>query len=443
MLHKRSIKEKLFKGSAWAFSGKIVTVISALLVNGFLARLLTPEEMGAYFLTFSVVSVAAIFAQIGLNQTIVKFVAESIAVGDKGRAKNSIYRIFLLGLIGVLLTASILFFFGSWLSIELFNSLLMSSVMGLAAIWLIILSFQSLLAETFRGFHDIRLATIFGGLLTSVGSVLLFATLWFMQGYSELYKIILLSLVAGGSSTLIAVIILQRKITALKENSNEPKIKDIWIVAWPLWVTNLSLVMLTQLDLWILAIFRTGGEVAIYGASSQMMKLVVVPLMIVNAVVPPLIAEMHKDGNKERLERVLRTTATLAGIPAFLVLICFMLFGDLLLGIVFSDFYKEGAIVLMFLSVGQLVNVWAGSCGLCLMLTGHQITMMIITVASSFIALVAMFLLVDDFGAAGIAFAAAFSMIVQNILMLISTKIKIGIWTHVNLLSLLRVKFTQ
>ena len=45
--------------------------------------------------------------------------------------------------------------------------------MGFIAAWAALQSFQILTSETFRGFHDIRLASIFGGVITGSLSVLL------------------------------------------------------------------------------------------------------------------------------------------------------------------------------------------------------------------------------------------------------------------------------
>ncbi|MEA1866831.1 MAG: oligosaccharide flippase family protein [Thermodesulfobacteriota bacterium] len=96
------LNRRLLYGGAWAFAGKIITVISSLAVNFLLARLLTPEEMGAYFLTFSLVSVAAMIAQLGLSQTVVRLVAESIGTGQPGRAAADIRIVFRFGAIGSL-----------------------------------------------------------------------------------------------------------------------------------------------------------------------------------------------------------------------------------------------------------------------------------------------------------------------------------------------------
>jgi len=51
-------------GSVWAFSVRIFASLSGFVVNALLARLLTPDELGAYFLTFSIVMFAALVAQL-------------------------------------------------------------------------------------------------------------------------------------------------------------------------------------------------------------------------------------------------------------------------------------------------------------------------------------------------------------------------------------------
>jgi O-antigen/teichoic acid export membrane protein len=104
--------------------------------------------------------------------------------------------------------------------------------------------------------------------------------------------------------------------------------------------------------------------------------------------------------------------------------------GKPLLGIIYGDFYREGAIVLALLSLGQIVNVWAGSCGLTLMMTGHQRTMMGITVACGFFVVAGAIWLVEGYGAAGVAAAAALAMILQNITMVLFAKQNTVVWTY-------------
>jgi len=435
MFHKRSIKEKLLKGSAWAFAGKLVSVLTALGVNALLARLLTPNEMGAYFLTLSLVSVAAVVAQLGLTQTLIKLVSESMAVEKLSRVRRSIVLALRMAAVSSLVVA-VFFIFGggAWIAENLFNLDVMLGVMGLISMWMAVLVYQGLISEVFRGFHDIRLATIFGGLVTSIISMVLFSSLWWLQGSSDYQQIVFLTLVAGGTSTAISSFILLDKLKKLPLLSfEEINTQKIISISWPLWVTSLTLIVLLQADLWILGMFSTKDEVAIYGAVARLVVLITMPLLIINAVVPPLIAEMSALGKIKELERLLRSIATWASFPAIFVVCIFAFYGDDVLSILYGEFYQSGGVVLMILGGGQLINVWAGSCGQVLMLTGHQSSMMKITIASGFLTVTLAYFLVAKFGAVGVACSAAAGMVVQNIIMLIIVKKKIGLWTHVNL----------
>ena len=430
-----SLNRRLFSGGAWAFAGKIITVISSLAVNFLLARLLTPEEMGAYFLTFSLVSVAAMIAQLGLSQTVVRLVAESVSTGQPRRAAAAIRIVFRFGAIGSLLIAGFLALgIGAWIARVVFDSVIMAGVILFASLWVVVMTCQNLLAESFRGFHDIRLATIFGGLVTSVLSTLLFGVLWAWQGRGSLSQVIVLSLVAGSTSALVAGVLLHRRIKPLQgQDSSTLYGRDVLRIAWPLLVTNFLVFALTESDLWILGVFRSQEEVAIYGAARRLVLLVTVSLFIVNAVVPPLIAEMYAHGKKRELEQILRITATIAGIPAFGIVLVFILFSGPILGLVYGEFYRAGSSVLMLLSLGQLINVWAGSCGLTLIMTGHQATLMWVTALCGLVAVCGSLLLVQRYGPVGVAGAAAFAMALQNVLMLLAAKKKTGIWTHVKI----------
>jgi O-antigen/teichoic acid export membrane protein len=425
-----SLKKRLLSGGAWAFGGKVVTAITVAAVNALLTRLLAPEEMGAYFLTFSLVSVAAILGQIGMDQTVVRLVAESLGTDKPRRARAAVRTVFLYGGLGTLVVAGILALgTGQWLARQAFDSPLLEGVIGLAVAWVVVIACQSLLAETFRGFHDIRLATLFGGLVKGVLSVILFAFLWRLQGHADLGQVLSLSIVAGGTSALIAGLLLRRKVSSL-EGGGQIQDREVLAIAWPLLTTNLVLLAFAQTDVWILSAFHPLDEVAIYGAAAHLVVLVSMSLSIVNAVMPPSIAEMYAQGKKRELEHVLRTVATLSGIPAFVGSVGFILLGAPILGLVFGDYYRQGAMVLALLSVGNLVNVWTGSCGLSLRMTGHQVTMMKIAICRGFFTAAGALWLVRDYGAVGVASTTALSSILLNILTLFLVRKKIGIWTH-------------
>ena len=138
-----------------------------IVTTGLLARMLSEQELGAYFLALSIVSLGAVVGSLGLPKTVVGLVAESMGVGRSGRARRVIRTVLGLGVFGALGIGLAYLLVGDLVSEHLFHSSLLVGVTGLLAGWIAIAVVQEITAEAFRGFHDIRLATLLGGLATA------------------------------------------------------------------------------------------------------------------------------------------------------------------------------------------------------------------------------------------------------------------------------------
>ncbi|MDZ7753982.1 MAG: oligosaccharide flippase family protein [Gammaproteobacteria bacterium] len=148
---RRNLAQRLLSGAAWVFAAKIIGVTSGLAINAFLARMLPPEEMGAYFLITSVVMFAAIVARFGLKQTVVRLVAESMATGQPGRARATLRIVYVIVTLGALIVGGGYYLgFGTWLAEDVFSIPVLASVTGLTALWIAVLAFQTPVAETPR-----------------------------------------------------------------------------------------------------------------------------------------------------------------------------------------------------------------------------------------------------------------------------------------------------
>jgi O-antigen/teichoic acid export membrane protein len=446
------LRRRLLSGSAWAVGGKVCAVGVGLVSNALLARLLSPQEFGTYLLVLSVASLGALVGCLGLNKTAVRFVAESMGLGQQEKTRQTIRLVVGLGLLGSLAASSVYLLIGGYIGRTVFDAPALATVVGLTAGYIAVSTIQELFAETFRGFHDIKLATLFGGLTigNSAGLVmrlLLLAcliALWFAGGETDLSTVMLIVVGSGSVSALISAWFLYRRTTSLagpraEEEGSGIGLKEVLGVSTPMLVNALTVFVLIQADLWIVAAFCSQEQVAIYGAASRFVVLVTMPLMVVNSVLPPVIAEMYARGEKRRLEGTVRPVATLTGAPSLLMLALFALAGGSILGIVYGDFYQSGATVLALLSLGKLAMVWSGSCGLTLQMTGHQSLLMWISIASGVLFVAGALWAVRDFGPVGVAGVAAASMALQNLLTVLAAKWKTGIWTHASF-SLVTIK---
>ena len=415
-----------------------MAALLALTANALLARLLSPGELGAYFLAYSLVTVGALLGTLGLDLSVLRFVAESLALEHYDRTRRVLRIVFGLGVLGALGAGIAYLLLGHLVGDGLFHSAALVMVTGPVAAWIAIMTLQTLFAASFRGFSNLFLATVFSGLglITSAILVLCLGLMWSLKDHTSLGTVVGLAIVSSFASVLLGGWLLRTKVRTLPAGKGAESgmgLRKILSVSWPMWVTNMTLFVGLQTDFWIVGAFRPQEEVAIYGAAVKLVLMVALPLQIVSAVVPPLITELYVQGRRRELERALRATATLAGIPACLVLAVFMTLGGPILGTVYGGYYREGWLVLAVLSAGQLVNVGLGSGGFVLTMTGRHMLMMYISVVSGFFTVVVGLAVVGPYGLTGVAAVAAASVVLQQLLVWLATKSTIGIWTHAGL----------
>lgn len=430
----QGVKEYLLRGSKWALLGKFTTVFLNLVLMSVLTRLLPPAEMGFYFLAFNLATFFSILGRGGLENTLLRFVAQANEPGQSARLVSILKKGGVLVTTIILLTASIATLLIPWLSTNLFHTDQLASNSYLIAAWSGLLAIQFVTAETFRGFQEIKWAIWFGGLLAVLISVVIFSLSYLFDMTLSLPSAIVILIIAILISNSLAVFALYQKIHSLEQkDTNSVSYKELLDHSWPLLINALTLFLLSQSDLWLLGAFASEKEVAVYGAASRLVLLTAMSLAIVNAVVPPLIARMHIQNDMARLENLLRTVASLAAIPALLVLLIFILFSETIMGLVYGEYYQAGSLVLVILCIGQVVNVLVGSCGYTLIMTGNRNITMSISIICTFMAIGLGVILVDKYGAVGLASAYSLAIGSQQILMWLFARLRCGIWTHIGI----------
>lgn len=430
---KLSDTRRLLSAGAWAFGVKFIGLFGGMLVNVLLARLLSTDAMGTYFLVITVAGLGALLVKLGMQQTLVRFVAESVAVGAGGRARQTVVKVAGLMLVSSILACLALYSgVGNWLAYELFDAPPMANVLGVLAALVVMLAFQTVVSESFRGLHQILQASLFDTVLSTLIFALILVVLWFDAGQLYLSDALLMFTYANFLSILLGSALLYGEFKALPRGGNA-KTFEILQSSGPILVTNLSFYFISNAGLWIVGTYEPVSEVALYGAVVRLVTLISIPLSIVNMVMQPFIAEQNTLNRRGDLERVLQAAASMAGLPGTMLLFVFAFEGDYIMGMIFGEPYKVGGTLLAIFSLGHIVNVWTGSCGNVLIFTGYQKTLMGITLASSSISFLVALLLVQSRGAVGVALAMSGGLALQNLASWWFVHRRVGIWTHVSL----------
>ncbi|MGF6694978.1 O-antigen/teichoic acid export membrane protein [Metapseudomonas resinovorans] len=425
-----SLVVKLLKGGMWAFAFRLLASLSGFITSVLLTRILDPAEVGAYFLILSAVSVASALSLFGLNFSLVRLISEFLGRGEQDQAKRVIGEGLCISLLCSFFVAVLAFFIyreGFW---GVGGAASSSGYLPvLVGGWIFSAAILMVLSEIFRGLQDLFKASVFSGFLASFLSVTGLAAYLVCigrGGLSEVVGVVVLSTVVSCSVAFLGV----------ARNFRGGWItvgygwKKLLFISAPLWVTNLMLIVLMQVDVWILVYKTDSATVGLYGAASRMIQFLTFPMLVINSALMPVISELFAKGEHARLEKILRGAAMLGFVPAVLVFMCFLFFGEVLLGYIYGEEYSRAHVVLVFLAAGQLVSMACGAAGYTLMMTGRQKAMMWITVSAGLVSVILSLALVSRYGALGVAAATSAGLSLQCIVMWSWVYRANGIWTH-------------
>ncbi|MBU2677841.1 MAG: oligosaccharide flippase family protein [Gammaproteobacteria bacterium] len=426
-----SRRQGIIRGGAWSLAAKSITAICAIVANAIIARLLSAEVFGTYVIVASLTLVGSTVGCLGMNNGLIRLVSMNILQDRANRVRWLVRTVLLTCCVTSLVLGITGFgFFGSLLSYRVFNSPLLVTVSVPAIIWLFLRTVQQIVASSFRGLQDLRSASIFEGSLTAVLSVIGLIACQVYVDTPTIYHVIVVVVLATAISTLTGVTSL---FTHLPEGKERSELSGIVKLGLPLLITSTALFSVAEFHVWLLSALRPEQDVALYGAAQRLVKLVAFPLVVVNSVIPPFIAKLYARNEKEQLETLLRSAATICALPSLTIVAILATLAPDVMNFVFGPFYAAGGTTLAVLVIGHGVNVMAGSPGVLLLMTGHQKFLMTSAVCSGLFGILVTYILAPQWGAAGAATGTATTLIAQNLAILIFARYKIHIRTEMSL----------
>lgn len=424
----RSIRERVLSGLGWSTAGRVAALLGSVATNALLARILVPRDVGAYYLIVALTSVLALISLLGLNQAVVRLVPEALTLRRPAEARRAVWLTVTVGAASSCAFGLVLLASGHWLALHVFSSPPMAGATLLVALLVPLTALRLLIPEVFRGLHDLRKASIFGDGATNLALAAALGAIFVVSTHARL-SVVLTAFVV--TATVLAIWSLSRLAAAagrLPAGGEQP-LRPVLRLSLPMLAANLSWIILAQIDMLILGAFRPNADVAYYGAADRIANVLFFPLLITNAVVAPLIAELWFGNRRRELDRLLRGAATASGVLCGLGLVVVAVAGRPILGLLFGDFYRRGAAVLIALAIGAFLNSATGAAALALLMTGHQVPLMVLTTSITVVTTLAVVWAASAHGALGVAIVMTLGVGVQNVGMLLLAKRRLNIWT--------------
>jgi len=415
---------EVLRGAALAFVLRAFGAGLAFLLNVMIGRLLGASGAGLYFLALSMVSIGAVITKLGLDNTLLRFVASGASRGDW----NGVLGVVRLGLRlagGASLAAVILVFaFAPWIADQIFGEPVLAPTLRVMSFGIFTFAAMTLLAECLKGLKRIRNSMLVSGVLYPTIALVLIWPLASRFGATG----VAMAYVAGtGGAAVIGWMMWRANTRAWLAPAPAFSRVALWKSSRPLWVMAvINRGILPWAPLFLLGIWGTSEDAGIYGAATRVAMLVTFFLTAMNTVIAPKFAELYTKGEIQTLGRLARRFAlliTLAASPLFLVLI---FAGDWVMGLFGPDFVRGGT-ALAILAVGQAVSTMTGSVGFLLMMTGHERDSRNASILSLLLMTGCAVVLIPAYGLIGAAISSAAALMTMNIYSVIVIRKRIGI----------------
>jgi O-antigen/teichoic acid export membrane protein len=421
---------QLGRGFAWATGARLGAYAAALLSGPLLARMLTPDALGEYFLATTVATVGSMLALMGLSGVALREVSAALGTGRRDRARSTIVATVLLACLGGAATAGLLVSpAGRLLAEDVLHSPRLKELMPLVAAWTVLLMAGLLATNIWRGLGNVRLAVVLGDFAPKAAFAAGVATLWLVARDADVEEVLWLWIGVLAALLGLWTIVLTRRVSSFPSGPRMPH-RALASAGIAILVTGIMWQAIDQIDLVILANAAPRHDVALYGAAGRISLLLAVPLLMAEFVVAPLVGALNARGETAALEVVLRRSATIALVPTLAGAIAVVAGGRWILAGLYGSYYEQAWPVLAVLAVGDLAFVVTGSCGLALWMTGHQ--RLTATVATLFAVstLGAAVAAAHAHGMLGLAVTMTVGITCQNVALLVLARRRLGVWTH-------------
>jgi O-antigen/teichoic acid export membrane protein len=399
------------------------------LINGILlGRLLGPAELGVYSIALSIVNFLATVAVLGLPTLATREVASSVEHARWNHLRTlvrSVHRWTVLAALSVLGMSAIV------LGAGIFEPPVSWGVVLIVMVLVPAVALNLLRAGILRGLHRVLLADIPELVLRPGAMLLMLGGAYVTVVHAGAFHALAMQLVAVGAALAVGTwwLVIRRPAelkAAVLEVPQRAWLRD----ALPFLAITMINALAGQVSLYLLGYLGGAGHAGLYHAANQLVGVITIGLVAVNMPLQPKLAAAWARGSKTEAQRLVAETARIGTAVAFAGMLVLLLFAESLLGL-YGAQYVEAGDALRVLAAGQLINAAAGSCGILLMMTGHQKAVMHGMALALVVNALTAYLAVPTLGVVGGALAAVLGIACWNVYLVVYAARKLGVDTTV------------
>tara|TARA_R110002051_G_scaffold21737_1_gene57217 strand:+ start:99 stop:1397 length:1299 start_codon:yes stop_codon:yes gene_type:complete len=361
--------KNLLKKSIAVIGIKSLAAITSFLFVVAITRLLGAAESGVYFTIFSIVTITALAARSGLDQTILKLIPRSKE--DKGllykQKKYFTTRTLLIGfgLAGALALLS----YSSELNIlALFN--LNNNQLAFYAMLpaVIFLSSAMISANILKASSKPYTGSILESLSIPALTLALLPLLVTKYGTTG----------AGIAYTLSALVTCFTAILIVNKNikkaysGSQINLKEINASSRPLFVVTFLQLLIKEGPVLLAAITLSKTDVSMLAVATRLSLLITILLIATTTILAPIISQLYNEKKYVAVYSLISKATMVLSIFGLGVITIAIIIGQKFLGEAFGQEFKQAYIPMLLLMGGQLVNISTGPVQTLLIMSSNE-----------------------------------------------------------------------
>ncbi|WP_428920797.1 flippase [Marinobacter sp. DUT-3] len=394
----------------------LISIPISLATSIILARVLGPEHFGQYAFVMALVPLLALPVSGGLPQLLTREVAAFAHSGSW-----SFYKGALKAAHGWVLAGSVIILGTFWffrVGFELIPSDGKWALLPVAVLIVPLLGLGAIRNGAIKGLGRPAYAEMPQQFIQPIFILVFVATAaWF--GVLDTKKAIWAQVIGAVVVFLIACWMFYR-VHPAQANHFEADFK------WASWGRSLlpfSLLALVstlnaQIGIIFLGMLSSDDQVAAMRVAERGGQFVVLSLTLVNMVIAPYIVQAHQDSDRIKLQQLAQRCARGSFVLSLPVALALIFGGEKLVSLVFGqDYASISYFPVLIIALGQLLNVFFGSVGHLLSMSGNEKYTLVGQVIAVVLNVLLCLMLIPSFGAVGAAIAVSISIVVWNLVL--------------------------
>lgn len=417
--------QEMIRGASTAFLIKVVAAGIGFVSNVVLARYLGAEGAGLYFLSLTVVTIAAVFGRMGLTNTILRFASVNVSQGSWDSVKGVYRKGIGFAVCASAVTGVLMFVLAPVLAERAFAKPELTVLLRWMSLAVIPVSVATLYAQLLRAVDNIRDAMLVLSVWTPLffmGGIVALTPSFGAKGAIWAYCL------AALLTTMIGAWVWYRETPQMRGVKGHFETRDLLASSIPLFWSSCWQLVIHWSSYCFLGIWGSPADVGIFAVALRTANLTSLILIAVNTVSAPKFAALYSRGEIEALGQMARAAAKMMTIMSIPIIIPLLLAPGLVMSM-FGHQFVRGAGCLVLVALGYFVSVASGSVTAVLVMCGCERLSNNIMAISAVCCVLLNVLLIPFWGILGAAGATSLTLIVQNLLGVAMVWRRLGIMT--------------